>query len=502
MGFTSEDGQESKRRLRVASGFSRRFAALPWGARLALLLLALPLAAGGASGGYYINMHRLCAMMTLAGLPDASFPNATQRLLVLSPHCDDETLGAGGLIADARRKGVPVQIVFFTNGDAFRLAANRSLGKFQVGRQDLIRFAEMRQTEAILAANELGVDSANVLFLGYPDQGLKPLWEKHWNDAFPYRSPYTGRDHCPYPHAVTLNAPYSGMSVMRDLRRVLKEFQPTEILVTHPADDHPDHSIAASFAQAALNAEKEGKAPWAENARLQYYIVHRGDWPYPQGLHPERPLLPPPGLSRSRESWSVYPITPEGEDAKKRALGRYNSQTAIMGRFLRSFIRTNELFTEGREALAQSPLTSSGPAAQVKDATGDTVARYADPSADITALSAQREGDKLRVCVTLRGAVSPRVRYRLSLRAESPNETTPDNARRFWTRELPARSLAPDKRTLEATIPLRSLGLPAASPAEDTLWASAETHWITNRSMPIDKTGYREFKLAPPPPSH
>jgi hypothetical protein len=53
---------------------------------------------------------------------DASFPTgvafgATDRLLVIAPHCDDETLGAGGTIAQARRQGLAVRVVFMTNGD-------------------------------------------------------------------------------------------------------------------------------------------------------------------------------------------------------------------------------------------------------------------------------------------------------------------------------------------------------------------------------------------------
>ena len=37
--------------------------------------------------------------------------------LVLAPHPDDETLGAGGLIARLRRAGVPVTIVAITDGE-------------------------------------------------------------------------------------------------------------------------------------------------------------------------------------------------------------------------------------------------------------------------------------------------------------------------------------------------------------------------------------------------
>ena len=41
------------------------------------------------------------------------------RLLVLAPHCDDETLGAGGLIREALRRGMDVRVVIATAGDAY-----------------------------------------------------------------------------------------------------------------------------------------------------------------------------------------------------------------------------------------------------------------------------------------------------------------------------------------------------------------------------------------------
>jgi hypothetical protein len=69
----------------------------------------------------------------------------------------------------------------------------------------------------------------------------------------------------------------------------------------------------------------------------------------------------------------------------------------------------------------------------------------------------------------------------------------------YLARELPARSLSTnttlDRRTLETHIPLSELALKPGH--ESLLWASAETHWITNRSLPVDKTGYREFSFSP-----
>ncbi|MCT9821401.1 PIG-L family deacetylase [Microbacterium sp. W1N] len=51
-----------------------------------------------------------------AGSPALSLDVA--RVVVVAAHPDDETLGAGGLIAAARRRGLPVTVLVLTDGDA------------------------------------------------------------------------------------------------------------------------------------------------------------------------------------------------------------------------------------------------------------------------------------------------------------------------------------------------------------------------------------------------
>lgn len=57
----------------------------------------------------------------LGGLPRRDAREAlggVARLVVVSPHPDDETLGCGGLIAEAAALGVPVQVISVTDGEA------------------------------------------------------------------------------------------------------------------------------------------------------------------------------------------------------------------------------------------------------------------------------------------------------------------------------------------------------------------------------------------------
>jgi LmbE family N-acetylglucosaminyl deacetylase len=76
--------------------------------------------------------------------------------LVLAPHPDDETLGAGGLIAKLRRAGVPVTIVAITDGE------NAYAGTPRLG--------DLRVLEQIEAVQRLGVPESMIHRLHLPDR--------------------------------------------------------------------------------------------------------------------------------------------------------------------------------------------------------------------------------------------------------------------------------------------------------------------------------------------
>jgi LmbE family N-acetylglucosaminyl deacetylase len=459
--------------------------------------------AGGTSGAFYLRWHYEAAEQTVANLPPAPVPAPGRRILVLSPHCDDETLGVGATIADARRKGVPVTVAFFTNGDGFRVAAGRELNEVSVAPADFVRFAERRQQESLRADRKLGVAPGDVVFLGYPDRGLRPMWEDHWSAADPFRSGFTGHTHSPYPRTYTPRTPYAGSAVLSDLVRLMRQVKPTDVYVTHPADDHPDHSAAASFAQAALLSLRGGGAAsdaWARDARVHYYIVHRGDWPLPQGRHPNAPLAPPPGLAESDTRWAVYRPSAEARAAKAAALNEYRSQLRITGRFLNSFLRANELVGE----LPEPTVMADGAPAHVRDAAQDDVARYVDAAADLTGLTVQERvagSSAVDVRLFTRGPVSPRVRYTLLLKSRHAGGAAGGDA--FSILRLPVTAASSGGglgagNTLTVTVPREKLG-----PGADCLWVSAETRYPGTGKFgvlpPVDRIGYRPFRLAAPP---
>ena len=81
-----------------------------------------------------------------------------RRTVVIAPHPDDETLGAAGLIAYQRRRGVPVVVIAVTNGEA-AYADNRGL-------------ANRRRAEQEAALAELDVHPHDTIHLNFPDSAV------------------------------------------------------------------------------------------------------------------------------------------------------------------------------------------------------------------------------------------------------------------------------------------------------------------------------------------
>lgn len=84
----------------------------------------------------------------------------------MAPHQDDETLGCGALIARKRNDGLPVHVVFVTDGGASH-SGHPSLSAREVG--------ALRRSEALAALAILGVESSAIHFLDEADGTLHLL---------------------------------------------------------------------------------------------------------------------------------------------------------------------------------------------------------------------------------------------------------------------------------------------------------------------------------------
>ena len=128
-----------------------------------------------------------------------------KRVLVLSPHPDDETIGCGGTLALHAEAGDPVQVVVLTNG-----AKGDMSGRF-------VRnvYIEMRRQETLAACACLGI--SDVTFWSYEDREL------------------TG-----------------SMTVISDLVALINIYHPNVIYAPSPLEFHPDHRAVADYIQTAL----------------------------------------------------------------------------------------------------------------------------------------------------------------------------------------------------------------------------------------------------------
>lgn len=327
-----------------------RYRRLLWAAGL-VLIMATPLAAFTATSP--VGARHPDGVTSLA-VPSGA------RVLVFAPHPDDETLGAGGLIQAALRQGGQVRVVFFTSGDGFRLAGERTLGRLRMHPGDFRQLGELRQEEARQAISHLGLGGDDAAFLGFPDRGISRLWREHWSGK-PFRSPYTGATAVPYKNTAAPGAPYTGAELLRQVGDEMSRFQPTLVVMPGPQDHHPDHLGTHLFATRALDEARQRGETWAPGAAIWEYTIHADHWPSPLGLDSLRGKAPAPvPLSAGNAPWRKLDLTSAEEEAKRAALDAHKSQVRVMSRFLYSFVQPVEYFQVRKRPGDQSARTRGG----------------------------------------------------------------------------------------------------------------------------------------------
>jgi LmbE family N-acetylglucosaminyl deacetylase len=271
-----------------------------------------------------------------AQLPPMDAPASGERILVVSPHPDDESLCCAGYLQRAYAAGAAVAIVWLTAGDSFELDALGVERHFRVKGLGMRRLGEERMQEAREAGRRLGIPPEQLFLLGYPDRSLPALAGNFM--AAPRWSSYTATNRVPYSDAFVPDSAYTGENLLRDLGAVIDRFAPTRILVSAPEDLHPDHATAPEFVRRAL--ARRGIAP-----RVHYFIIHAGrSWPRPRGLNTTLELQPPPnGAGRQ---WRSFQLTSQEAAGKHFVLTAHRTQMDVMRPFLNAFVRSNELFAD------------------------------------------------------------------------------------------------------------------------------------------------------------
>ena len=298
------------------------------------------LVAGVAALAGLLIYSYLMSRYTFGKGPDlasyAVFPTLgpSDRVTVVSPHTDDETIGIGGMIASLRRQGVPVSVIFMTCGDDNPIGADLASGVGYPSPGQLVSSGVQRQQEARAALAELGVDRSSILFLGLRDRGLREIaLPAHLNAA--YRSPGTLAQSSPYPDSFQPNLAYTGSAARDALRRAIAQTNPTFVLTTPPEDTHTDHSATGEMVRDIM--PKVTGSP-----SLFYFLVHYPG--FPRGKGGDLSPLQPPKRLASRP-WQVVELQPADIAAKRQAILRYASQLRVpfLGRLMRGMVRKNEL---------------------------------------------------------------------------------------------------------------------------------------------------------------
>lgn len=244
-------------------------------------------------------------------MPEPLDIRKTDRLLVLAPHPDDETLATGNLIQSALAAGAYVRVIVATDGDNNPWPQRWLEKRWRIDAQARQRWGARRRGEVAQALSRLGVSAEATRHFGWPDQGL--------TDA-----------------------------LMRDARcedqlvAELLEFAPTVIAAPSLVDLHPDHNALRVMLELAL-----ARTPHAGCQRLSF-VVH--------GRLPEGKQVAPDSLER-------YAAT------KHLALQAHLSQLVLSRRRMSRLCARSELFlvdavsaagdAEAHEVVVHIPLSTS-----------------------------------------------------------------------------------------------------------------------------------------------
>ena len=206
-------------------------------------------------------------------LPPLDLPPTGRDLVVLAAHPDDESLGAGGLLARLAHQGAAVTVVVATDGEGSHPGSPTFSPE---------ALARLRRRELLDAVDQVA-PGASVVFLGLPDGGLRERRDDLHRRLSGLMAS-TGVGAGPggdgeSPSPVVLCAPWRG-------------------------DGHRDHRIAGEVA-AAVAGER--------GARLLEYPVWWWHW-----AEADEP--------RGTEHMRVLPLAPEERAAKVRALAAHRTQ--------------------------------------------------------------------------------------------------------------------------------------------------------------------------------
>ena len=233
----------------------------------------------------YIHSSLLCRWIVLRG----SQPLALNQksAMVFSPHQDDETFGCGGMIAHKREQGIPVIVVFLTDGQG-------SQGADPNAENPIV---EIRKQEAVAALEILGVKASEIYFLAKLDGSLQDLKSEDKEQT------------------------------ISRIAELISYHQPEEVYVPHRKDCHQDHEATYKLVKAAIIQTK-----------ITVELLQ-----YPIWLFWRAPLFI---LLKLQDIAAAYCFSITSvQEKKNRAIASYTSQIQSLPRgFIQRFLGSYEIF--------------------------------------------------------------------------------------------------------------------------------------------------------------
>jgi len=282
-------------------------------------------------------------VLTLMGVGDAF-----AKILIVGPHPDDEAMMFSGVIYGALSRGEPVKVVMMTNGDLSGVSMGNT-----------------RQGETVSAlAGSLGMQESDIIFLGYPDSGLTPIYDSYTLSTDVYTAPNgqsatyaqwgLGRSDYHY-YKFGSHAAYNKPNILTDLESIIADFLPDHIFVTSQYDQHGDHAIEYSYVRDALTAISTTNATY--KPVVHKTIIHGGDdTAWPLRMNPVTDFTTPPLLGSTPLLWSNresirLPVIMQSDltanNLKYTTILRYNSALAPypnpQDNYITSFVHKDEL---------------------------------------------------------------------------------------------------------------------------------------------------------------
>lgn len=228
--------------------------------------------------------------------PDALLQRPGARLMVLAPHPDDESLAAGGLIQRALAYGVPVDVVFASDGENNPWPQRVLERRIRIGPREHAAWAARRRAEADAALRALGAERVGVHRLGWPDGG------------------------------VTWRLLDGAASLLGALRELLQRIKPTLLVLPDLVDRHPDHSALHVLMEMVFRTLPAGSRPEC----LGYLLHGRAQ----------------PGVPRR----AVFTLEKMELERKRAAIAAHASQTALSRSRLMRFAAATETFVAGLDS--------------------------------------------------------------------------------------------------------------------------------------------------------